>query len=1020
MDSVKISLEEVIYHNNSNEEAKSIAILLDLHSMAWKTTIDSFAIKIDKNKKKYTPMQFAARYGLTKMAESLLDDNADPNFCGFKECKNKGIFNKIKRKDSTNMKSSETMYPVYKTCRKPPLLLAAKHGHHEILKLFKYHGDTCNKSTPSSSIQFSNERSGAETSKFLETRSSPNVSVDFDVVYGENRQSVLHIVLEQPLLEKKRKEERIRNIMEENETPFILNPRKENQKSVINPKILVLKERTLQELAGDYRKCMNVLLDMDKFKSKTTRNKKYPKQIREIINHKDNKKNTPLHYAASNWPSQVVEKLMSLGANPSLRNRNGEIPLANISKSTFENFLDKRCIIVEDFDPSDNEMEEDGDKDDSAQNIAQDYDQRFMMKINSCGRDKGDEMTIDFGFLSPRKDKILTNEVGPEAINSITSDIDVEKNRECEKAKESEMNVLWEMSRSEQHRSLICHPVIESFLWAKWKLMTKFNNRMLRLRFLFMYCILWYTFATFGGYGWMSITFGGNNTRNPFDNRAFCNETKSNPELTTIWNQEQFRLSSMWYYFFILVTLLQLILILRDYGSDSYDQVASWIDLVNMLLSISILVFGDTVLWIVITLLLLFYSISEITEVIAVGYKYFGESSNHFDMSMIIFTFIVLYLPQEKIGNPTVFSIFNNRIGSGCRVKRSMSALVIVLVWSRFLMSLAKCAFLKKYNLYLIMFSKVIKTYGKIMLWFVCYIFAFGLGFYIALHGDTEERAKSKSNNDESFCVYNKTSLRCVFPEKLDTSKFDNPFLALIKTGTMFMGEIDFDDLPMHGGNLSVSIAYIFLIAFIFVIVIVMVNLLNGLAVSDTQKILIDSTIESQISVIETIRYFESVYLDTGKLSWYFGNKKCFNSIKFFGKYVKSMKLSLFKSRFITDNTLIMPLKNPEDEEEEEKQEVKKYNWWKSSYLKIKYWFLRTDENYGSERFLCKARKVLIRLKKAKETERKQTRLEKEIDKIEEQRKSFEQIRNNAYRDQIQNIENKLDFLVSKLSNEYD
>ena len=300
--------------------------------------------------------------------------------------------------------------------------------------------------------------------------------------------------------------------------------------------------------------------------------------------------------------------------------------------------------------------------------------------------------------------------------------------------------------------------------------------------------------------------------------------------------------------------------------------------------------------------------------------------------------------------------------------------------------------------------------------WFVCYIFAFGLGFYIALYGDTEERGHSKSGDSESYCVYNnKTSLRCVFPEKLDTSKFDNPFVALIKTGTMFTGEIDFDDLPMHGGSLSVSIAYIFLIAFIFVIVVVMVNLLNGLAVSDIQKILLDSKIESQISIIETIRYFESVYLDAGKLSWYLGNIKWFNSRKFFRKHLIPMKLFLFGSRFVPDNELTMPLK-----ESRKHQEGKKYNWWKSSYWRIQDWFLRTDENYGSERFLCKARKILIRLKKAKEAERKQKQLEKEIDKIEEQRKTFEHLRNNTYRDQIQNMEKKLDFLISKLSHEYD
>lgn len=263
----------------------------------------------------------------------------------------------------------------------------------------------------------------------------------------------------------------------------------------------MLKRQKLQQLADDYGKCLNVLLDMDEFKDKRTRNKHYPTQIREIINHRNYKKNTPLHYAR-NWPCQVAEKLMSLGANPSLRNQNGEIPLLFISKSTFENFLDKRCIHIDDFDPSDNEMEEDGGKDDSAKNITQDYDQKFMWKINTCGTNKGDDMTFDFGFLRPRKHKISKDEDGvmveSPGLTGRTFDLntighgntDVEKSIERETAKESEMDVLWDISQSKEHRSLITHPVIESFVWAKWKLMTKFNNRMLRLRFLFMYCIL--------------------------------------------------------------------------------------------------------------------------------------------------------------------------------------------------------------------------------------------------------------------------------------------------------------------------------------------------------------------------------------------------------------------------------------------------------------------------------------------------------------------------------------------------
>ena len=121
----------------------------------------------------------------------------------------------------------------------------------------------------------------------------------------------------------------------------------------------------------------------------------------------------------------------------------------------------------------------------------------------------------------------------------------------------------------------------------------------------------------------MSITFHNGEMKNATEDPEFCNDNLAFPTLTEVWKQEYFMLSSLWYYFFIVVTLIQMFLIARDYGSDTCDQVASWIDLAIILLSLSILVFGDTVLRLVITSLLMFYAISEIIEVIAVRSKYF-------------------------------------------------------------------------------------------------------------------------------------------------------------------------------------------------------------------------------------------------------------------------------------------------------------------------------------------------------------------------------------------------------------
>ena len=58
------------------------------------------------------------------------------------------------------------------------------------------------------------------------------------------------------------------------------------------------------------------------------------------------------------------------------------------------------------------------------------------------------------------------------------------------------------------------------------------------------------------------------------------------------------------------------------------------------------------------------------------------------------------------------------------------------------------------------------------------FLAAFGLGFYIMLHNDTADPYEGEKKDDEY-----------VF--------FDSPWLALVKTSTMFVGELEFSDIPV-------------------------------------------------------------------------------------------------------------------------------------------------------------------------------------------------------------------------------
>ena len=90
---------------------------------------------------------------------------------------------------------------------------------------------------------------------------------------------------------------------------------------------------------------------------------------------------------------------------------------------------------------------------------------------------------------------------------------------------------------------------------------------------------------------------------------------------------------------------------------------------------------------------------------------------------------------------------------------------------------------------------------------------------------------------------------------------FDGPWTSLVKTITMFVGELEFSDIPIDPESKLSWLAFSFLVTFVFLIVVILMNLLNGLAVSDTGLIMEQAEIVSYISRVETISHLESVLL---------------------------------------------------------------------------------------------------------------------------------------------------------------
>ena len=74
------------------------------------------------------------------------------------------------------------------------------------------------------------------------------------------------------------------------------------------------------------------------------------------------------------------------------------------------------------------------------------------------------------------------------------------------------------------------------------------------------------------------------------------------------------------------------------------------------------------------------------------------------------------------------------------------------------------------------MFFSVLTTFLTFLLWYSLFIIAFGLGFFILLHSDAEMTKK----------------------EEEKPKFFDHIGLSLVKTFSMFVGELEFSEVPFQ------------------------------------------------------------------------------------------------------------------------------------------------------------------------------------------------------------------------------
>ena len=893
----------------------------------------------------YTLMQYAAKMGLEDIILALLRLGVDPNI-------------------------SDKKTKAY------PVLLAAEYGHHHVLEIFKYCKATnrprWKSKRQSSKLSLALDRNEMEMSDVFLRH-----TVDFKVVKPDSIETVLHTIFKRPVLSEK--------LVECKRSEKLQSEKSKDEKRQ--------ERKALLDLDKNYLKCANVVLE-DEFMYRI-----------DIINAKDRLGNTALHYATSNnWPQHIIEKLLHVGANLAALNNKNVMPLTSISKDAIEDYMDDHCITVDDLDDDTDEGDEEaGCNDDDDNDMLDEYDPSFLSNTA--------ELPIHFNyrFLAP----------GFDHQERIEKNMNIAKDRPLT----LEMEVLYHIAQSKNHYKLVTHPVIKSYVWIKWKLISRLFHRNLRLRCFYVFVLTWFILTKFAGVLWRhrecstkAVFFDGvcENKSKPLedimhrnDSHTLCKDTEFYFNFKQGYHHECTHSSPV----YILYVFVSIVLSLSTFGAFKddfirkwYDHegfctmnrkmilllVACWLDFWTFVLLGLVIWKSEIILWFVITVILILTLQRETHQMRFMKLEYLKEPGKWFDMLHFTLVIIILYVPNQYLLDPLTFSspkTLNLLCNSAnittieqwndgnCSIKRCMAAFTIVFAWSRLLVTIVKHPYLQKLNVYLQMLSKVTHSFLKFLGWYSFFIGSFILGFYVMLHNDV-------GNSNVSL----KGKYEGAFEE------FDHPNEAVMKTLAMYIGELDFSAMPIgikYGrkhGNISVSMIQLFVLFFMFFIVIVLGNLLNGLAVSDTNEILKKASILHQISLINVLTYGERLTL---------GNVQQF---KYVGQKLPKMKRFLDKTFISAISSLLLlssyidfiPERFPQLEVtiplivEEDFDESSKDNSTSSStnklYQKLSTllnYILRSvpfcDEelNYGCNEFLDEARDILKNKRLCKIAQRK-------------------------------------------------
>jgi hypothetical protein len=161
------------------------------------------------------------------------------------------------------------------------------------------------------------------------------------------------------------------------------------------------------------------------------------------------------------------------------------------------------------------------------------------------------------------------------------------------------------------------------------------------------------------------------------------------------------------------------------------------------------------------------------------------------------------------------------------KVNRHLFAIAILLGWFELVLLLGELPVL---SVQTEMLKRVSKTFLRYMAGYIVLILAFAFSFYILFEEDVQ----------------------------VDVGvQFTNPLISIAKTAVMLAGEFEASNLPFDD---LIGTSHVIFLLFVFFVAIVLLNLLNGLAVGDTRKVVEKAETLSFVARVRLIDYIFDVH----------------------------------------------------------------------------------------------------------------------------------------------------------------